>query len=176
MFYRIRNGIIIFILILAAFILQYTVIARIPVLGCAPNLLLLLTFMFGYARGKNAGMLVGFFAGLLVDIFFCSVIGFHALIYLIIGFVNGRWNKYFYSNVLYIPLVLLLCSDIFYCIAYFFFFYVLKGTFAFGYVLVHIMAPELLLTFIAGLILFKPLKFMIGKMYMYYDDEEREEV
>ena len=175
MFYRVRNFFIILILIVAAFIVQYTIIARIPVLGCAPNLLLILTFMYGYSRGKTAGMLVGFFAGLVADVFFCEVLGFHALIFLLIGYVNGRWNKYFYSNVIYIPLILLLCSDAFYSFAYYICWYVLRGRLAIGYCLTHIILPELLMTFVAGLLLFKPLKFLNSKMYMYYDNEESEE-
>ena len=89
MFYRVRNFFIILILIVAAFIVQYTIIARIPFLGCAPNLLLILTFMYGYSRGKTAGMLVGFFAGLVADVFFCEVLGFHALIFLLQSFVRS---------------------------------------------------------------------------------------
>ncbi|MCF0142085.1 MAG: rod shape-determining protein MreD, partial [Parasporobacterium sp.] len=75
MFYRIRNFFIILLLVIAAALLQYTVIPRIPFLGVGPNIMLIIVVAFAYARGKNGGMLVGFMAGLFMDVFFCEVIG-----------------------------------------------------------------------------------------------------
>ena len=109
-------------------------------------------------------MVTGMFAGLMLDIFFCDVIGYHALILLIIGFISGVWDSFFYSDDLYVPLLLLILSDLFYCIVYFIVWYVLKAKFDFGYYLLHIMLPEFLLTFIAGVILYKPVSLLITRL------------
>ena len=162
--YRLRNIFIFILLVLAAFLLQGTVFSRIPVLQCAPNILLVLTFVFGYCRGKISGMLVGFFGGLLMDTFFCDVIGYHALVLLVIGFISGIWNTWFYSDDLYVPLLLLILSDLFYCIQYYLFWYLLRARFEFGYVLLHIILPEFILTFLAGALLYKPLSLLLERL------------
>ena len=151
-------------MLILAFVLQSTVFSRIPFLGCAPNLVLVLTFIYGYTNSKIVGMITGFFGGLMIDIFFCEVIGYNALILLIIGFISGIWNSLFYSDDLYVPLILLILSDIFYSLVFFVVWYLLKARFQFGYYLLHMILPELLLTFIAGVILYKPVSSLILRL------------
>ena len=162
--YRIRNIIIAILLMIAAFVLQSSVISRIPALGCSPNIVLALTFIYGYSGSRVSGILFGFFGGLMIDVFFCDVIGYNALILLIIGFISGIWNSLFYSDDLYIPLILLILSDLLYCGVYFLVWYVLRARFDFVYYLVHAILPEFLMTFIAGVILYKPVTAMLYKL------------
>ena len=162
--YRIRNFIIAAILLILAFVLQSTVFSRIPFLRSAPNLVLVLTFIYGYSNSRVVGMITGMLGGLMIDIFFCDVIGYHALVLLIIGFVSGIWNSLFYSDDLYVPLLLLILSDLFYCLINFLVWYVLKARFDFGFYLLHTMIPEVLLTFISGVILYKPMSLLINRL------------
>ena len=46
----------------------------------SPNLLIIAVSSFGFMRGRKEGMWVGFFCGLLIDIFFGNLIGIYALI------------------------------------------------------------------------------------------------
>ena len=80
-----KRGIITAILILVCFLLQCTVFQSLSFGGIVPNLLIVLTASFGFMRGEKTGLLIGFFCGLLVDIFFGSTIGFYALVYMYIG-------------------------------------------------------------------------------------------
>ena len=77
-----RRKLILAVLILLAFVLQGTVFQTLSIASIVPNLLLILTVSFGFMRGKKEGMFVGFFCGLLIDIFYGSMIGFYALIYM----------------------------------------------------------------------------------------------
>ena len=172
MIYRIRNFFIIAVMLVAAFVLQYTVISQMDLLECAPNLLLVLTVTYGYSRGKNAGMIIGFFGGLMADIFYCEVLGFNALILVAIGFFAALWRSRFYSNTLFIPMLILILSDIGYNLIFYFTWYVLNSEFYFVYSVIHVMIPNFLLTIVAGLILYKPLLLLNSKLYMYYDMEE----
>ena len=172
MIYRIRNFFIIAAVMIAAFVLQYTVISRLDFLECAPNLLLVLTVTYGYSRGKNSGMIIGFFGGLMADIFYCEVIGYNALILVAIGFFAALWRSRYFSNTLFIPMTILVISDIGYNLIYYFIWYVLNSEFYFTYSVIHVMLPNFLLTIVAGLILYKPLLFLNSKLYMYYDMEE----
>ncbi len=162
--YKIRNFIIAALILIVAFVLQTSVLSRVPLFSSTPNLILVLTFIYGYSNSKIAGMLMGLFGGLMIDVFFCDIIGYHALILLIIGFVSGIWDSIFYSDDLYVPLILLIVSDVIYGIMYFLVWYVLQARFQLGYYLLQVFLPELLLTFIAGVILFKPLTAMIRRL------------
>ena len=162
--FRLRNFIIVLAMILLAFIIQCTVLSRLTYLSCAPNFLLALTFIYGYSNGKTSGMFIGFFAGLLLDVFFCEFIGFNALIFVIIGFVSGMWNKYFYSDNIYIPLLLLVGSDLFYCLINFFFWFVLRARINIGYYFGNVIIPEFLMTLAAGIIIYKPVTILNNKL------------
>ncbi len=99
--------------IFICFLLQCTVFRALAFGGIVPNLLIVLTASFGFMRGEKNGLLIGFFSGLLVDIFFGSVIGFYALIYMYIGYANGKFSAIFYPEDIKLPITLILCSDFF---------------------------------------------------------------
>ncbi len=168
--YKIRNFIIAAILVIAAFIMQNTIISRIPGLGCSPNIILVIAFVYGYRNGSIPGMLIGFLGGLITDVFFCDYIGYNALVLLIIGFISGIWNTYFYSDDLYIPLLLLIGSDLLTCLINYVFWYVLRARFEFVYYLVHNILPEFLMTFIVGVILYKPLTALLERLKYIPED------
>ena len=69
-----RRKIILAVLILLTFILQGTIFQTLSIASIAPNLLLILTVSFGFMRGKREGLIIGFFSGLLVDIFYGNVV------------------------------------------------------------------------------------------------------
>ena len=97
--------------IFICFLLQCTVFRALAFGGIVPNLLIVLTASFGFMRGEKTGLLIGFFSGLLVDIFFGSVIGFYALLYMYIGYANGKFSAIFYPEDIKLPITLILCSD-----------------------------------------------------------------
>ena len=62
-----------FLMIIICFILQNTVFQALALASISPNLLVILTSSMGLMRGKKEGMLVGFFCGFLVDIFYGEI-------------------------------------------------------------------------------------------------------
>lgn len=60
--------------------------------------MIVVTVAFGFMRGTKEGMLIGFFSGLLMDIQFGNILGFYALIYLLIGYVNGLFEQMYYDE------------------------------------------------------------------------------
>ena len=62
--------------IILAFTVQNCVFPLLPFLAATPNLLLILTFSFGFIHGKNAGMFYGVISGLLLDLFYSGLIWF----------------------------------------------------------------------------------------------------
>ncbi|MFR2849901.1 MAG: rod shape-determining protein MreD, partial [Hungatella hathewayi] len=68
-------------LMITAFTIQNSIFPLLPFLSAAPNLLLILTFSFGFMEGKRAGMVYGVVAGLLLDLFYSGPFGFYTLFY-----------------------------------------------------------------------------------------------
>lgn len=64
-----RRKIVLFIIIAICFLLQTTVFRALTFANIGPNLLIIVVSSFGLMRGKKEGLWVGFFCGLLIDIF-----------------------------------------------------------------------------------------------------------
>ena len=64
-----RRRIVLFIIITLCFLLQTTLFKTLSFANISPNLLIIAVSSFGFMRGKKEGLWVGFFCGLLIDIF-----------------------------------------------------------------------------------------------------------
>lgn len=148
--------------IFICFLLQCTVFRALAFGGIVPNLLIVLTASFGFMRGEKTGLLIGFFSGLLIDIFFGSVIGFYALLYMYIGYANGKFSAIFYPEDIKLPITLILCSDFFYGFICYVILFLLRGKFDFTYYLVHIILPEMVYTVVVTLFLY-PIILWVNK-------------
>ena len=109
-----RRIIAVAIIILASFLLQTTVLQWIPYLDITPNILLIVTFSFGFMRGRSEGLYVGFLCGLLMDLFYGDIIGFYTLIFIYVGYINGIVSNYLVTDIVLLPMGLCLFSELFY--------------------------------------------------------------
>lgn len=150
-----RRKLILAVLILLAFILQGTLFQALSIASIVPNLLLILTVSFGFMRGKKEGLFVGFFCGILIDIFYGNVIGFYALLYMYIGFLNGFLYKIFFDEDVKVPMVLVSVSDIFYGIVVYGLRFLLRGRLDFFSYLRHIIIPEMVYTVLITAIVYR---------------------
>ena len=142
------------VLIIFCFVLQSTVFRSLAFAGIVPNLLVILTASFGFMRGENEGLLIGFFSGLLCDIFFGDVLGFYALILMYIGYLNGKFNRIFYPEDIKLPLALILISDISYSMTCYVLLFLLQGRFNFPFYFVNVIIPEAVYTILVTCILY----------------------
>ena len=149
-----RRKLSVFAIITICFLLQSTLFQALSFAFISPNLLIVVTSSFGFMRGRKEGMWIGFFSGLLLDIFFGSVIGFYALIYAYIGYINGFFRKMFFPDDIKLPLILIAASDLSYNVLVYLFLFFLRGKFRFGYYLLHIMLPELVYTILVTIVLY----------------------
>ena len=154
---RIRRKIVLFLLLLVCFIVQGTFLKVIAIGSISPNLILIFVVSFGFMRGKREGMFVGFFCGLLIDIFYGSMIGFYALIYMYIGFCNGFLYKIFFDEDVKVPMVLVAGSDIAYGVLVYGLQFMLRGRLDFFSYLQHIILPEMVYTVLLTAVLYRPL-------------------
>ena len=167
-----RRFIVSFLLVISCFVLQSTVFKSIAFGGIIPNLMIVLTASFGFMRGEKAGILFGFFCGLLADIFFGSVIGLYAMIYMYIGYANGKFNMIFYPEDIKLPLALIFVSDMAYGLLSYIILFLMRGRFHFTYYLIHIILPEMVYTIVVTLI-FYPFLVWINKKLEDREQKER---
>mgnify|MGYP002513376044 FL=1 len=108
--------------------------------------MIVLTASFGFMRGEKSGLLIGFFSGFFIDIFFGEVLGFYALLYMYIGYTNGKFNRIFYPEDIKLPMILITVSDLFYGIICYILLFLMRAKFNIGYYFVHIILPEIVYT------------------------------
>ncbi len=164
-----RRKVIIAIMIIVCFLLQSTIYKALALATVSPTLLLELPASFGMLRANKDALIVGFFSGLLIDLLFGSVIGFYALIYMVIGFCNGFFKQSFFPDEIRLPIILIALSDFFSNLLVYFFLFWFRGRFAFGYYLLHTILPELVYTMIVAILLY----FIFLKINQKLEDIER---
>ena len=150
-----KRKVITFFIILISFLLQSTLFVKLKFGAVSPNLMLVVTSSFGFMRGRKSGIAVGAISGLLVDIFWGQLLGFHTLPYTVIGYLNGSFERLFYDEDIKLPIVLISASEFLYGICIYVFVYMLQGDFAFGTYLFSIIIPELVYTILVTLILYQ---------------------
>ena len=136
-----KRKVITFFIILISFLLQSTLFVKLKFGAVSPNLMLVVTSSFGFMRGRKSGIAVGAISGLLVDIFWGQLLGFHTLLYTVIGYLNGSFERLFYDEDVKLPIVLISASEFLYGICIYVFVYMLQGDFAFGTYLFSIIIP-----------------------------------
>lgn len=142
------------LIVIISFILQSTICRYLAFGSIGPNLLIIIAASFGFMLGKKSGIIAGFFIGLLVDVFNGGVLGFHALLYMYIGYFNGFFKSMFFKDDLKLQILLVAGSDLLYGIVYYILRFLLRGRFHVGYYLTNIILPEVVYTVLLTIVLF----------------------
>lgn len=143
--------------LLLLFLLQVTLFQNLSLASIIPNLLLIFVFSTGFMRGKKEGIWVGFFAGLLLDIYYGDSIGFYAFIYMYIGYLNGFFHKLFYDEDITLPLALLTGSNILCGFFVYVIRFLLRNRLDFVYFLQHVIIAETVYTLLVSIAIYRPL-------------------
>ncbi len=146
--------IIVTIFIIVCFVLQSSVFTGLSFAGIIPNLMIILTSSFGFMRGEKEGLLIGFFCGLLSDIFFGEFLGFYALVLMYIGFMNGKFCGIFYPEDIKLPMALIVISDLSYGILCYVLLFLLRGRLDLPFYFTRVILPEMLYTIVVTMFLY----------------------
>ena len=168
-----KRKIVIALMIIVCFLLQSTLFQSLSLASISPNLLIILTSAYGFMKGKKEGMAVGFFCGLLEDIFFGRLLGMHALIYMYIGYANGYFNQIFYGEDIKLPMALISVSELAYGLGTYLIMFLMRSRFDFFYYLKRIILPELLYTIIVTLFVYRIIYMIDQKLEKKKDLKER---
>lgn len=163
---KIKRILVMAVIIFAGFFLQYGVFANLPVIDTVPNILLIITVSFGFMKGKTQGMVIGFFCGLLMDIASMGAIGFHMIIYILVGYINGAFHQWMYSDYIVFPLIVTTLSSFLYGIYLYVFQFLIRNRLDFIYYLLHVILPEMIYTVILTSVIYQILAFINHKLEM----------
>ena len=149
-----RRKITVFLIIAVCYLLQSTVFQALSFASISPNLMIVVVSAFGFMRGKKEGLWIGFFTGLLLDIFTGSILGFYALLYMYVGYFNGFFRNMFYPEDIKLPMLLIAVSDFSCSLIIYFLLFLFRGKFDILYYLLNIMIPELVYTMVVTIFLY----------------------
>ncbi len=143
------------LLMILAFTIQNCIFPLLPFLAAAPNLLLILTFSFGFIHGKEAGMYYGLFAGILLDLFYSGPFGFYTLLFVWIGYMNGICTRYYYEDYITLPLILSLVNELAYNLYIYVFRFLIRNRLDFLHYAKQIIIPETIFTVVTTLLIYR---------------------
>lgn len=157
-------SILFFFIMFFCFLLQSTIFKRLSFGGISPNLLIITTTSIGFMRGEKQGLMAGFICGLFIDIFYGDVIGLYAMLYMYIGYLNGKFSRIFYPEDIKLPLALIALSDLSYGMICYIVLFLLRGRLNFPYFFLHIILPETVYTIVMSIILYPILLYLYKKL------------
>ncbi|GHU76168.1 hypothetical protein FACS1894188_08290 [Clostridia bacterium] len=157
-----------FVLIIINLTLQSTILRSVSVFGISPDTQILIIVSYAILRGDMEGAVFGFFAGLIRDMMFCTVIGEYALLGLLTGFLAGKPFRNFFRENDFLPLFLAGVLMIMHECGYYFLTYLLQGETDFFYYFHRIILPETAYSVILAIPVYRLVHFINGKV------EERE--
>lgn len=146
--------VVVTLFIIVCFVLQCSVFSNLAFAGIIPNLMIILTSSFGFMRGEKEGLVIGFFCGLLSDVFFGNFLGFYALVLMYIGYINGKFSRIFYPEDIKLPIALIVISDLSYGVLCYILMFLLRGRFHFIYYFTRVILPEALYTIVITMFLY----------------------
>ena len=120
----------------------------------SPNIILVIIVSFALLRGSKEGAMIGMLSGLLQDASFSITIGSSVVVYCIIGYICGKFNKNFYRENFIVPLVCTFLCGLFYS----FINLVLlgaRGPINIVYLIKMVIIPELIYTVTLSLIIYQ---------------------
>jgi len=165
-----RKGVIL-ILIWICFILQSTVFKLQTFTNVSPNLLLMMTVSIAFMQGKKEGLLTGFVSGLLIDVFFGTILGIYSLLYMLTGFAAGSFAQIYFDEDVTIPVALVTVADFILNFLIYVVGFLLRGRTAFPTYLLQIILPEMIFTAVMTLIFYR----VIYKINHALSESEKEE-
>lgn len=159
-----KRILIYFLLVLVAFLLQTCVFPILRIFYSTPNLILIVTFSYGFIYGTTAGIICGIFAGFLMDVFYPQPFGLFILIFSYLGYFSGIFRNALKSDTIVFPLFLCVITEIFYNAAIMMYRLFTLGSIDFKYSVVNIVLPEMFFSLLVTLVAYRILLYTNKKL------------
>lgn len=151
-----RRATVNILVILLAFVAEYSFFPFMPFIKGAPNLLLIFTFSIAFVFGELEGIIYGCLCGLLMDLIHAGPFGIYTLIFAFVGYMNGMFSRYYYDDYIFLPAALCLFNVLGYNLYLLIVRYFTDGRTDFLFCLKTVILPELVLSILFTLLLYRP--------------------
>lgn len=128
--------------ILMILLLQTTLLHYAAIYGVMPNILIVFVIVTALLRGNVEGGVVGFFAGLALDMLFGSVLGFYALLGFYLGIAAGSINRRLFRENLLVVLFFTFVYSVIYETVVYILNTIMSGHIDLLYPLTRVILPE----------------------------------
>ena len=134
-------------------ILQFTLISRISVKGVMPDLVLIMIIAIALQKGRVPGVVMGFFGGLIFDVFGTGFVGLSSLANALAAYFIGFFGGGYLERPLGIVIGLLFVSFLIHDVAYF---TILSMGTSFGFfkILFYQILPQTFYTLVVTIIIY----------------------
>ncbi|MBF8984316.1 rod shape-determining protein MreD [Lutibacter sp. B2] len=153
-------------IIIVNFILQSTIFQYFRILGVLPNTALLIVIVFSILWGEKKGAVIGFITGLLQDILVGSFVGINALIYMLIAYNIGNFQKILFKDTYLTPVFFAIISTSIYHVSYYSVMYMTNNPVEFLIVFKNIVLPETIYNGIVSVVIYRWIYNLTRKSYM----------
>lgn len=109
---RRQNPWIYLVLLIGVTILQNTVLTVFHISEVRPDFTLLLLVFFAHQLGAMQGKLMGFAAGLVMDLLGMAPLGFHSLVYTVVGHLFGMSRGKMYVDSITMPVIFAVAASL----------------------------------------------------------------
>lgn len=154
------------LILIVNLILQSTLFQYIGIMGIKPNTAIIIVASIAFMRGEIDGGITGLIAGFLQDSFFGMFLGLNMFIYMIIGYLCGKFLSGFYKESIIIPTLIALVADFCYGFLFYTISVLMRGYTNFLYFLSMIILPEMVYTAVVSIILYQ----LLFRINMWYDE------
>jgi len=100
-------------MIIATIIIQSTLLPLVAIKGVCPDMLLVVVISYSLLSGKEQGVGMGFFAGLLQDLAFGSIFGINTLSKLATGYICGLAERKVFKEHVLLPVAATAVATVF---------------------------------------------------------------
>ena len=141
-----KKNLILLLILILCYLLQSSVFAFLPLGNVTPDILIAAVVSFSLMYGSREGLWLGFWAGLILDLFYGPHIGMYALIYMYVGYLNGLFRRFGYAEELKFPIFMVAVSEFFINLVTCFFTFYFRGKTNLLYYLRTIILPKTVYT------------------------------
>lgn len=156
-------------LVLAAAVLQSTVMGYLEVFSVKPNILITLAVVIALLRGSFESAVMGLILGLTMDVLMGKTLGWYALLLFLLSFLISLINEKLYREKLLVLMGFGFLSTIVVETSFMLIIFLFQGHEHIPYLFSRVVLPEAALNSILILPLFKP----VGKVYNILDTLDR---
>lgn len=167
---------VLFAILIVSFVFQLFFANSIKIAYITPNFLIIVVASIGFLIGKKFGVIAGFLSGLMMDVLSMHLLGFHALIFMIIGYFCGYFKRLLFMDKYWVSLMVIGISDIFSGFCSYVFLFLIRGRLNLFYYIRRVILAEAVYTVIIAAILFPLIRkamLKLDTMITDYIDSKR---